>query len=287
MSSFDSARYRQVLGNFATGVTVVTADNDGSPPVGITIGSFTSVSLDPPLVGFLPQKTSTSWPEIERSGSFCVNILAADQGELCWRFAKDTGENRFLGVDWHRAPSGSPILVGVIGWIDCVVESVVDAGDHWFVLGRVTSLDAHDGDPMLFFRGKIGGFAPSIVTIGWAASIVVGAVILMAGALKLRDPGWVGKAVEYGTPRWAARVLPYVEVVLGPLVLLRVARLVVMPAAMLLLSAFTIFLLVKWDERRGEPCDCFGAWSKRPVSAWTIGRNFALIALAIVAGLVD
>lgn len=157
MSGIDSARYRQVLGHFATGVTVITADPIGHPPVGMTIGSFTSVSLDPPLVGFLPQKNSTTWPLIEEAGVFCVNILTLDQAELCWRFAKESPD-RFAGVDWRAAGSGSPILTESLAWIDCTIETVVDAGDHVFVIGRVTDLDAGDGDPMLFFRGKLGGF---------------------------------------------------------------------------------------------------------------------------------
>jgi 3-hydroxy-9,10-secoandrosta-1,3,5(10)-triene-9,17-dione monooxygenase reductase component len=155
--SFDGARFRQVLGHFPTGVTVITADPVGHPPVGITIGSFTSVSLDPPLVGFLPQKNSHSWPHIEKAGSFCVNILAADQGDLCWKFTKFS-DVLFDGVDWRKAPSGSPILDGAIAWIDCTIDRVVDAGDHWFVLGSVQHLDAGDGDPLLFFKGKLGGF---------------------------------------------------------------------------------------------------------------------------------
>jgi flavin reductase (DIM6/NTAB) family NADH-FMN oxidoreductase RutF len=158
MSGFDSARFRQVLGHFPTGVTVVTAVGpDG--PAGLTIGSFTSVSLDPPLVGFLPGKGSSSWPAIEQAGAFCVNVLALEQGDICWRFAREAA--KFEGIEWTTGPTGSPILEGVLAWIDCTIEEVVDAGDHWFVLGRVQAMDARDGDPMLFFRGKLGGFTAS------------------------------------------------------------------------------------------------------------------------------
>jgi 3-hydroxy-9,10-secoandrosta-1,3,5(10)-triene-9,17-dione monooxygenase reductase component len=155
--SFEAADFRRVLGHFPTGVTVITADPPGHSPVGITIGSFTSVSLDPPLVGFLPQKNSQSWPHIERSGSFCVNVLGEAQGDLCWKFTKMNDE-LYDDVDWRKAPSGSPILAGAIAWIDCDIEQVVDAGDHWFVLGRVRHLDATDGAPLLFFKGKLGTF---------------------------------------------------------------------------------------------------------------------------------
>jgi flavin reductase (DIM6/NTAB) family NADH-FMN oxidoreductase RutF len=155
----DQARFRKVLGHFPTGVTVVTGLDDGKPN-GLTIGSFTSVSLDPPLVGFLAAKDSDSWPGIEPSGAFCVNVLGAEQEELCWRFAR-TGEDKFDGVSWEPAPSGAPILAGAIAWIDCAMEAVYEMGDHWFVLGRVTALDHvedYDVHPLLFFRGSLGRF---------------------------------------------------------------------------------------------------------------------------------
>lgn len=161
MASFDSARFRQVLGHFPTGVTVVTGlDADGNPG-GLTIGSFASVSLDPPLVGFFPGHSSTSWPAIADRGLFCVNILAEDQADFCWRFAKET-EGRFDGIEWTPAPSGSPILPGVVGWIDCATELTLDHGDHAFVLGRVTDLSCVDPAPnaMVFYRGKVTGVGP-------------------------------------------------------------------------------------------------------------------------------
>lgn len=165
--SIDSATFRQVLGHFPTGVTVITAVNpaDGAQqgPVGFTIGSFVSVSLDPPLVGFLPMVTSERWHAIEAAGNFCVNVLGADQGDLCWRFAKSSIEHPFEGVHWRPAPAtGSPILDGVIAWIDCEITEVVDAGDHKFVMGRVLGLEhvPHDAEPnpLLFFKGSVGGF---------------------------------------------------------------------------------------------------------------------------------
>jgi len=158
MADFDSARFRHVLGHFPTGVTVVTSTFEGDP-YGITIGSFSSVSLDPPLVGFFPAKNSTSWPAMERSGAFCVNILSEFQGELCWHFAKE-GDDKFKDVGWHPAATGSPVIDGVLSWIDCDIEKVVEAGDHYFVMGRVRELEVEtDHGPMLFFRGKLGGFA--------------------------------------------------------------------------------------------------------------------------------
>jgi hypothetical protein len=158
VSNFDSARFRQVLGHFPTGVTVVTGLTASGEPSGLTIGSFCSVSLEPPLVGFLPGVTSRSWADIRPNGSFCVNILGADQADLCWRFAKES-EGRFEGIDWSSAPSGSPILPGAIGWIDCTIEQTIEMGDHWFVLGAVRALHCAEDvtDAMTFFRGKVAG----------------------------------------------------------------------------------------------------------------------------------
>ena len=163
-AEFDSGHFRTIMGHFPTGVTVVTGMNDNAP-VGFTIGSFTSVSLDPPLVGFLPQADSATMAAIKASGSFCVNVLSDAQSDLCWKFAKSgTDDGRFTDVDWHAAPSGAPILDRAVAWIDCTIEETYTMGDHLFVLGRVSSLDADaddDGEPptpLLFFKGSLGGF---------------------------------------------------------------------------------------------------------------------------------
>lgn len=161
--SIDSSLYRQVLGHFPTGVTVVTGTQADGTPLGLTIGSFTSVSLDPPLVGFLVMDTSVRWQAIAATGSFCVNMLGHDQAELCWRFAKSSIEQPFEGVDWNPAPiTGSPIVAGAIAWIDCTIEQIVPAGDHQFVMGRVVELENAHPDteplPLLFYRGKVGRF---------------------------------------------------------------------------------------------------------------------------------
>ena len=155
---FDSAKFRQVLGHFPTGVTVVTAASE-SGPVGLAVGSFASVSLDPPLVAFFPDRSSSSWPRIAEAGSFCVNILADDQEDVCRRFASK-GDDKFAGLGWRAAGSGAPVLDGVLAWIDCDIDQVLDAGDHFCVLGRVRELEvAHDGAPLLFFRGGYGRFS--------------------------------------------------------------------------------------------------------------------------------
>ena len=156
----EAAHFRRVLGHFPTGVAVITAIDAACCPVGMAVGSFTSVSLDPPLVGFLPDRSSTSFPRIRTAASFCVNVLAANQRELCQRFASRGGD-KFAGLDWAPAPSGAPRLAGVAAWIDCDLVSVSEAGDHYFVLGRVRTLDAHaEAAPLVFHRGGYGGVEP-------------------------------------------------------------------------------------------------------------------------------
>jgi flavin reductase (DIM6/NTAB) family NADH-FMN oxidoreductase RutF len=157
-TSIDSGKYRQVLGHFTTGVTVITAAAEAGP-VGLAVGSFSSVSLEPPLVGFFADKGSTSWPKIEGTGSFCVNILGEHQEDVCRRFASKDPD-KFAGLGWKATGSGSPLIDDVIAWIDCDIDQVVEAGDHFLVLGAVRELDvAHDGPPLLFFRGGYGRFA--------------------------------------------------------------------------------------------------------------------------------
>ncbi len=117
------------------------------------------MSLDPPLVAFFPDKSSSSWPRIEAAGAFCVNILAEDQEAVCRRFAAK-GDDKFAGLGWSPAGSGAPLLDGVLAWIDCDIDSVTEAGDHFCVLGQVRDLAvSHDGAPLLFFRGGYGRFA--------------------------------------------------------------------------------------------------------------------------------
>jgi flavin reductase (DIM6/NTAB) family NADH-FMN oxidoreductase RutF len=159
-TEIDQAWYRQVLRHFPTGVVVVTAMSGGGP-AGLSVGSFTSVSLDPRLVAVLPAKTSTSWPKIAAASSFCINILAASQHELSRRFAVSGGD-KFAGVSWQPAPSGAPVLDGALAWIDCEHERTVEAGDHLIVLGRVRVLDIDTSqapEPLIFFQGGYGTFA--------------------------------------------------------------------------------------------------------------------------------
>jgi 3-hydroxy-9,10-secoandrosta-1,3,5(10)-triene-9,17-dione monooxygenase reductase component len=147
-------RFRDVLGRYCSGVTVVTS-MAGGVPVGMTCQSFSSVSLDPPLVMFIPAKTSRAWPAIQRSGHFCVNFLSADQIELSNVMASK-GADKFAGVDWTLSKTGAPLLEGVIGYVDCTINDVHEAGDHFVVIGRVQEMELRGpgrAAPLLYFEG--------------------------------------------------------------------------------------------------------------------------------------
>ncbi|MER7919284.1 MULTISPECIES: flavin reductase family protein [unclassified Streptomyces] len=159
----DQAEFRRVLGTFASGVTVITAPaaEGERGPAGFACQSFSSLSLDPPLVCFMVARTSTTWPRIARAGVFCVNILGAGQAELCRAFAV-RGADKFAGVPHTPAPrTGSPRLLGAAAWIDCTVHAVHPGGDHLIVTGRVDALGTTEDPPapLLFHRGRFGRLA--------------------------------------------------------------------------------------------------------------------------------
>lgn len=167
----DPRHFRNVLGHFPTGVCVITAMGADGEPVGMAVGSFTSVSLDPPLVAFLPDKSSSTFPRIRDAASFCVNVLAADQETVCRTFASK-GVDKFAVTPWHPAPSGAPVLNGVVAWIDCVPEAVHEAGDHYIYIGRVTALEVEKPTlPLLFFQGGYGAFSLGSLVMGADAGL--------------------------------------------------------------------------------------------------------------------
>lgn len=158
MADFDDRAFRSAMGNFCTGVVIATGSNDGTA-AGFAAQSFVSLSLDPPLVALCPGKNSSSWPKLRASGSFCINILASDQKAVCDAMAQSGGD-KFTQFEWHAGVTGSPILSGVLGYIDCELEAEHDAGDHTIAIGRVKDFQIVAGDksPLLFFRGGYGDF---------------------------------------------------------------------------------------------------------------------------------
>ncbi len=154
----DQARFREVLGHFVSGVTVVTTmGQDG--PHGFTCQAFAALSLSPALVVFAPARTSLTWPRIRSAGVFCVNVLKDDQEALGRVFATK-GDAKFDGVGWGPSAKGCPILAGALAWVECELADVHDAGDHLLVIGRVLDLGAGEGHPLVFYRGGFyrGGF---------------------------------------------------------------------------------------------------------------------------------
>ena len=154
-----TARFRQVLGHFPTGVVVVTTLAD-DVPVGLSVNSFTAVSLEPPLVAFCAARRSGSWASIRRTGSFCVNVLAEDQEAVSRVFATP-GADRFAGLGWTLSTSGAPHIHGALAWMECAVDAVHPGGDHEICVGRVRALDVEREDgPLVFYRGGYGRLAP-------------------------------------------------------------------------------------------------------------------------------
>ena len=151
--------YRHVLGHFCTGVTVITTAGPQGP-AGFACQAFAALSLTPPLVLFCPSRTSSTWPVIEQSGHFCVNVLTDGQQELARRFGTSGGD-KFAGVPWSASPGGSPVLDGALTWVECTVEAVHEAGDHYLVTGRVAGLGATRASrPLLFYRGRYAATDP-------------------------------------------------------------------------------------------------------------------------------
>jgi len=151
----DPGVLREVLGHFASGVTVVTAVTDDGP-IGFTCQSFSSLSLEPPLVAFAPARTSRTWPRLREIGQFCVNVLAEGQDDLSQRFAR-SGPDKFDGAQWTLSPHGNPVLDGVVAWIDGELWAEYDGGDHTIAVARVLDLGAHpDRHPLLYHRGSYG-----------------------------------------------------------------------------------------------------------------------------------
>lgn len=160
----DAMELRRALGTFATGVAVVTTMDEDGAPRGFTANSFTSVSLDPPLILICVAKTAASRPVFESAESYAVNILCEDQKAISASFAS-RGVDRFGAVAWGPRATGAPVLEGVVAWLDCRMHQVVDAGDHVILIGRVVAFDYTGSSPLGFCRG-------AYVTFGLAREAV-------------------------------------------------------------------------------------------------------------------
>ena len=154
-ASGDTRAFRAALGQFGTGVTVVTcATADG--PLGITANSFSSVSLDPPLVLWSPAKSSSRYPFFAAASHFAIHVIAADQFDLAADFARSG--DAFGAHDWEDGAHGVPLLANCLARFECSQEALHDAGDHSIVVGRVSRVAMRDGVPLLFVGGRYGAF---------------------------------------------------------------------------------------------------------------------------------
>lgn len=151
----DAVKIREVLGHFVSGLTVITAALDGAP-VGFTCQSFSSLSLDPPMVSFAPSRSSSSWPKVRQASSFCINILSEDQSEISNAFSR-SGTDKFAGVSWTPSAYGAPIIAGAAAFMDAHVWAEYDGGDHTIVAATVLDLGADSSrTPLMFHRGGYG-----------------------------------------------------------------------------------------------------------------------------------
>lgn len=181
----DQGTFRNVLGQFCTGITIITTVHDGVP-TGFACQSFAALSLAPPLVLFCPTKGSRSWKAIKASGKFCVNVLTEEQQEICAQFGSKQID-KFAGVDWRPSEFGSPVFDGSAAHIDCTVHSVHDGGDHLVVTGAVQSLSEAPqvkARPLLYYRGEYTVIGPEAGTParwrddlgGWCRTALTGLV---------------------------------------------------------------------------------------------------------------
>lgn len=159
-TAIDPLRFREALGHYASGITVISTHVDGEP-IGFTCQSFYSVSMSPPLVSFSVMSNSYSYPKIRRAGRFAVNILSGDQVRVSNQFAR-RGEDKWHGIEWKESPLGNPIIVGSLHWLDCEIHAEHAAGDHLIVIGEVKALSLQETDvtqPLLYFKGQYRNIA--------------------------------------------------------------------------------------------------------------------------------
>ena len=149
----DQRRLRDIAGSFATGVTVVTSRANDGTPIGMTVNSFTSLSLDPPMVLVTIAKRASLYADFMRAESFAVNVLCAEQEGLSRTFAAK-GIDRFAHLDYRQQATGAPVLDGVLGYFDCKVTERYEGGDHIILVGEVVDGDVNEGQPLLFFKGQ-------------------------------------------------------------------------------------------------------------------------------------
>ncbi|WP_035758178.1 flavin reductase family protein [Granulicoccus phenolivorans] len=163
-TSLDGAKLREVLGHYPTGVVLVTGTAADGERLAMIVGTFTSVSLEPALVAFLPMRSSGTFARLRECESLCINILSGDQEEVC-RTIVARREDKFRDLDWFPSPSGDPVLAGSVAWLDVRLTDTIEAGDHWIAMCTVRDMAIHNPvSPLIFFQRGYGTFImPSLV----------------------------------------------------------------------------------------------------------------------------
>ena len=152
MTQIDSREFRDALGQFATGVTVITTRDADGQPVGMTANSFSSLSLEPPLVLWSIAKTSSNYAVFAEANHFAIHVMNKQQKDLSGQFARKDID-RFEGVDIETNDAGTPLLTDFLSRFECTTEHRYDGGDHSILVGRVQALASKEGEPLMFFRG--------------------------------------------------------------------------------------------------------------------------------------
>ena len=155
--AFDATVFRRVIGNFMTGVVVITTTHDDAPR-GMTVSAVSSLSLDPPMLLICLNAASSTQEAVRRSGRFAVNILAEHQGHVAERFARPGSDDKFGDLDTQPGRSGVPLLSGVLATVECRVAEVVGGGTHRIFLAEAVHAEAAEGSPLAYFRGRFGKF---------------------------------------------------------------------------------------------------------------------------------
>ncbi|MFB4391822.1 MULTISPECIES: flavin reductase family protein [unclassified Pseudomonas] len=159
-TAIEPLSFREALGHYASGITVITSHLDGEL-LGFTCQSFYSVSMSPPLVSFSVMASSASYPKIRQAGRFAVNILSGEQVGISNQFAR-RGTAKWHGVEWQDSPLGNPVIAGSLHWLDCEIHAEHAAGDHVIVIGEVKALNVQEApgtQPLLYFKGQYRNLA--------------------------------------------------------------------------------------------------------------------------------
>ncbi len=167
----DKSLFLRVMGSFASGVTVVTTMSRDGTPRGFTASAVSSLSLEPRMLLVCVNEHSTTLQVIKEMGAFAVNILSATQQEIAQQFATGTGD-RFAGVRWRPGlATGAPVIDGSLAYAECRLRDTCKGGDHVILMGEVVAGDAHEAEPLLYFRGRYGRYEAVVAPVVHPADI--------------------------------------------------------------------------------------------------------------------